>query len=510
AIAWDGSADIYFSSTFIVPTPIADFTATPTNVHPGSAVQFTFTGNLGAIPSTLTWDFGDGSPASSELNPTHVYTTAGIYTVSLTVTDANLATDTETKVDHVRVSNNQAPTVNFVASMTTASIGQAIDFTDLSIDDDGTIVGWNWNFGDGSPNSTLKNPTHVYDAAGNYTITLAVEDDDGAMATLQRNDYMTIIANLAPVANFTATPTISLEGNSVQFTDTSTDLDGIITAREWDFGDGTANSTLMNPAHVYTAPGVYTVTLVVMDNLGAVSIERKRDFISIIDIPPVPDFNVTTTTIDEWDSVQFVYAGSGDVPVSYQWNFGDGKPNATEPHPYHQFTSNGTYTITLTVIDDDGTIMTCKKEGYMTVSNVLHSVSLTANATLIVIGQSITFDCTCIGGNAPFNYTWICGNAPFNISWPGASQPNTTFITLKFLIPGNYTIICIVVDADGDMAIASVQVRVLPEDVPQGTPWDINLTIMAVIGSGLVIVGSAFSIKAIKVKIKKQRRKTGF
>jgi subtilisin family serine protease len=120
------------------------------------------------------WDFGDASNSTGE-NPTHTYAADGTYTVILTVTDNGGATDS---IYHdVMVSNgfNTAPTASF--TVTTSEL--TATFTDTSADSDGSVVAWSWNFGD-SGTSTLQNPSHTYAAAGTYTISLTVTDDDVA------------------------------------------------------------------------------------------------------------------------------------------------------------------------------------------------------------------------------------------------------------------------------------------------------------------------------------------
>lgn len=81
------------------------------------------------------------------------------------------------------------------ASFTSSCAGLTCSFTDTSSDEDGGIAGWNWSFGDGSL-STLQNPTHTFTAAGSYTVSLTVADDDGNSTTATRT--VTVAAPPAP------------------------------------------------------------------------------------------------------------------------------------------------------------------------------------------------------------------------------------------------------------------------------------------------------------------------
>jgi PKD repeat protein len=157
-------------------------------------------------------------------------------------------------------SGNVPPVANF----SSATNGLTATFTDSSTDSDGSIASRSWNFGDGTT-STATNPSKTYAAAGTYTVTLTVTDNAGATNT--RTASVTVTsgpANVAPVANFTS----STSGLTATFTDTSTDSDGTIASRAWNFGDGTT-STATNPSKTYAAAGTYTVALTVTDNAGA-------------------------------------------------------------------------------------------------------------------------------------------------------------------------------------------------------------------------------------------------
>ena len=150
------------SSTVIqVVSVTADFSADLTTVNAGSLVTFTDTST--GTPTSWNWDFGDGSTHATTQNPTHIYTVAGTYTVTLIATNG-YGSDTETKVNYI--------TVNMVADFTAApisgSVPLAVSFTDLSM---GTPTSWFWDFGNGNT-STDQNPVNGYSNAGTYTVSL--------------------------------------------------------------------------------------------------------------------------------------------------------------------------------------------------------------------------------------------------------------------------------------------------------------------------------------------------
>ena len=140
-----------------------------------------------------------------------------------------------------------------------------------SNDPDGTIVGWEWTFGDaGSLPSTEENPTHVYATPGTYVVTLTVTDDKGATGTATVSVTVPVVPNQPPVAGATATPNEGPAPLLVQFSSAgTTDPEGQpISAYEWNFGDG-VTSTAANPSHTYAALGDFNVTLTVTDASGA-------------------------------------------------------------------------------------------------------------------------------------------------------------------------------------------------------------------------------------------------
>jgi carboxypeptidase T len=124
------------------------------------------------------WDFGDGNTSNLQ-NPNHDYSVAGTYTISLTVTDNEDATNVSSQnVTVAEAIENQLPTSTF--SFTSNNL--VATFIDTSSDTDGTIDSWSWDFNDGNT-STSQLPIHTYASAGTYNVTLTVTDDQGATNT---------------------------------------------------------------------------------------------------------------------------------------------------------------------------------------------------------------------------------------------------------------------------------------------------------------------------------------
>jgi PKD repeat protein len=201
--------------------------------------------------------------------------------------------------------------------------------------------------------------------------------------------------NVPPVANFTFT-TSAL---TASFTDTSTDSDGTIVSRSWNFGDGTT-STLTNPSKTYAAGGTYSVVLTVTDNVGATSSKTSSVTVVVPNVPPVANFTFAATDL----TVAFTDTStdSDGTIASRSWSFGDGT-TSTLVNPSKTYAGSGTYTVTLTVTDNSGA--SNAKSSSVTV-NAAGTQTYTNN-TDYPINDNATV-------TSPIRVTGRSGNAPIN------------------------------------------------------------------------------------------------
>lgn len=251
---------------------------------------------------TYNWNFGDGPPngTSTSLNPLYTYTSNGSFVITLTVTGTNTLTipniqcpDTVSR----RITVNPLPIANF--SYLNACQGLPAQFRDSSIVIPGNILGWNWNFGDGSSNSPIKNPVHTYTTAGVYNVVLTAISNNSCAATISK----TVTINPQPIAEFGMTndPTIALE--PVYFSDFSAPT-GSITTWLWSFGDE-SSGTGSSPTHIYQNSGMYVITLTVFDNNGCSDTVSKSIDVQIL--PQVP--TAFTPNKDNNNDLLFVKGG---------------------------------------------------------------------------------------------------------------------------------------------------------------------------------------------------------
>ncbi len=252
----------------------ADFSGDATSGCAPLTVNFTDL-STGTGIDGWDWDFGDGSGTSTAQNPSYNYTSAGTYTVTLTVSSTSQGcNDSATKTGYITVSGS--PVADFSGSPVSGTEPLTVDFTDLSTD----ATGWSWDFGDGVGTSAQQNPSYTYNSVGTYTVTLTASNACGSDIA-QKVNYITVSPCVAPVADFSGTPTSGDAPLQVDFSDLSS---GNPTSWSWDFGDGVGTSSQQNPTYTYNDAGNYTVTLTATNACGSDG-ETKVAYISVQEPP---------------------------------------------------------------------------------------------------------------------------------------------------------------------------------------------------------------------------------
>ncbi len=347
-------------------------TSGPYSAIIGAAVQFDASSSTDADGSiaSYSWNFGDGSTGTG-VKPTHSYSSQGTYNVTLTVTDNDNAVDSVMTNVNINLANQ--PPIADPGDAYFANDGEAVMFDGRgSSDPDGSIVSYAWNFGD-SARSTEMNPSHTYAAAGSYTVSLTVTDNQGLTGTAMTSVTIGSVNMQAPVAQVNG-PYSGAVAVPVDFSGSgSVDPDGTIVSYEWDFGDGnkitdSSNST----SHAYSQSGIYTVTLKVTDNDGLMNMETTKATIGMGNVAPVAEargpYRVKVNGVIKFNGSQS-HDQDGSI-VNYIWDFGDGMGDrSNSPNPTHSYASEGTYNVILTVTDNTGamdsdmTTVTVSSEG---------------------------------------------------------------------------------------------------------------------------------------------------
>jgi PKD repeat protein len=196
-----------------------------------------------------------------------------------------------------------APAADFSASPTSGNSPLTVNFSDLSSNGP---TSWSWDFGDGG-SSTAQNPTHVYAAAGTYTVSLTAANGSGSNTATKVNYISVTTTPPAPVADFSASPTSGSAPLTVNFTDLSSNGP---TTWSWAFGDG-GTSTAQNPTHVYAAAGTYTVSLTATNGSGS-NTATKVNYITVTGAG-VPTFRSASSAANPTATTLPIPAPSGVV-----------------------------------------------------------------------------------------------------------------------------------------------------------------------------------------------------
>jgi gliding motility-associated-like protein len=365
-----------------VKGPKAAFSASATDVALNTTVYFNNrTNTYDAYNSIYTWDFGDGSPASTEFYPSHTFAVAGTYTVTLTATDS--VTGCTSQATEVIVVRN----FNSAFSFTTSFVGSAkcppviARFTNTS----SGAVRVKWDFGDGSTADNINYPSHVYTNPGTYIVTLYVFGDNGLTGTYIDSVK---VKNLTAAITFDPKETCSSQPVSFQAAAAG------VTNYLWDFGDGKLfSSGDSTTVHSYRGPGVYKPSLLITNSDGCTVAAAATEKVTIdsmsAKISGIPLQACNQVKINFKADVYSVGAAQSQNFLTYKWNFGTGNTGDTSniANPVFEYKTPGTYTVTLLVTARSG----CVKEVKETVLVKESSKVTIAGPEKLCAGETATF-----------------------------------------------------------------------------------------------------------------------
>jgi len=270
--------------------PVATLTVAASSLPTGSRFAFDASGSHDLSPqgglTRYEWKLGEQTGFALETsvpNLSHAFTEDGVHLICVRVTDSDGAVAISEPIT-VTVTN-RLPTISRVTW--TPSEPTDVDEVVFSVqasDPDGQIAIWSWVL-DSTILASSQQLTHIFDEDGTYQLTVQVSDDHGGQASPYA--FTVTVDNATPVASFSYSQGLPCDGRSIRF-DASSSFDpsptGKIVHFAWDFGDGTncpgsaagcAETDRWAPEHCYSEPGTYIVTLVVIDEHGAMSSTQK-------------------------------------------------------------------------------------------------------------------------------------------------------------------------------------------------------------------------------------------
>jgi len=326
----------YLSSALTAKSQTADFTYTTSDgllCNP-STVQFTssFTGT----PKGFVWTFGNGSGSNLQ-NPSITYSTAGSYTVKLTVIyGQTTAVATKTIIINPSITAAIGYDRNYICKP------GVINFTATS---SGNIGTYNWDFGDGSALSTSTNTTaHNFSALGVYNVKLLATAVTGCYSTSQ-----TEISVETPPISGTVSPTSGCIPANVSFyTNATIPANSSVTNYLWNFGDGSplASTKTNSASHIYSTAGNYTPSLNITTSEGCTSSYTYNPV--AFGTPPTNHIAYPEKTVI-CGSDDAVLVSKATNANSYHWDFGDGQTaNVTDTVARHRYLTLGLKNVTVT------------------------------------------------------------------------------------------------------------------------------------------------------------------
>jgi PKD repeat protein len=332
-----------------VNTPVASYTTTALS---GCApLPVTFTDNsLNAV--VWSWDFGNGTFGNQPIGNANYQN--GTYTPTLIITNKFNCQDT-LSLDSIVA---RGPFPSFTINNPGGCAPVDIQFTNTSAG----AVSYEWYFDDGTfelvPNP--GNTVHTYTAGSHYMVFLKAYDSTGCSAT----DSVPVMVFDAPRPGFALDTKAGCAPLTIQLTDTSLYSDNL----EWDMGDGT---TIVGPLtqYTYAQPGIYRIRLIASNLNGCVDTLEMADSILVVARPQV-DLTADVRAGCPPLSVQFNSLSTQLDQPRFLWDLGNGTSSSSQ-NPTLVYNSPGTYTVTLTVINQETCSDSMTQTGYITVFDTL-------------------------------------------------------------------------------------------------------------------------------------------
>ncbi|MEI6949270.1 PKD domain-containing protein [Paraflavisolibacter sp. H34] len=374
-----------------------------------------FTDKSGGNPSEWRWSLGNGVVSVLQ-NPSTTYSNPGTYTIKLVVRSASGA-DSVVRNAFITVYPN--PDVAFRASDSLSCPPLSVQFRDLTTTGSGRITNWSWDFGDGVT-ATTASPTHVYQNAGNFTVTLKATNNYGCFKAFSKPQYIQIGERSQPDFTF-AIPDKCGDPATVQFTNTSTAPAGNVFT--WHFGDGTT-SQQKDPVKTFATGKTYTVKLVSASGSCADSVSKAVT----VSTRPAPAFSATgeTSSCKAPFTVSFKNTTAGTY--TYKWLFGDGG-SSTQAQPSYTYKAPGLYTVRLIVFYGSGCSDTLTRSEYIRIQQP--AVTLSGLQRTGCTPLAVKPTATIANQEAIVSYLWDFGDGTTSTQ----SNPTHTYTR-----PGNFAV----------------------------------------------------------------------
>lgn len=431
-IVWsNGCSDTIVKAKYVfINPPVAKF-GIQTDCSTRMKVSFT---DSSIMPTSYNWDFGDGN-SSTQANPVHTYSSAGVYSVMLTVANGVC---TSKKMHIVAVDDK----VGILKITDVACRNEPVSFLVDSVSAVNPPVSYDWYFSINTLYGYLYNNFSTrYPIAGHFPASVVVHYENGCQDSLVSAVGITIHG---AKPNFKSLLNQYCKSSVINFTDSST-TDGIhpISKWIWNYGDGNIDTLTSAPfSHSYTTGGNYNVQLTVVDSYGCIDSVYKPSAVKVSQLQA--SFVSSDTLVCPSTSVQFTNNSVG-ANITYNWSLGDGATSTSDTTITHAYASQNTYTIKLAVKDAIGCTDTLSKvlDVYKPTANFIMSDSTAVCPPLLV---NLTNQSQHSG-----TYNWDFDDNGFSIN---------TDASHLYTYPGTYNVKLVAVNKGGcsDSLIRTVKI----------------------------------------------------
>jgi gliding motility-associated-like protein len=427
-------ADTFSTQVFIPESVDATFTISSAGGCVPLPVSFAVADNGSSV---FLWNFGDGGGAIIPVI-THTYQNAGVFTVSLIVTDSSSCNVSDTATSIITVIDSAADaSINFLRTFFGCDSVMVTVWSNY-VGEDAEL----WDFGDGTT-STNDSASHIYSVAGTYTITHTITD---LQQICKPVDTAQIVISLLPLNISVSIPDT---GGCLPFIANFTGNSALVTTDfYWFFGDGDSTDGDF-VSHTYTNTGTFNVTILATDTNACVGADSSTAVITVINDSVTAAFQLIV--LNDCDSNLVIDLINQSInSVSYSWDFGDGSIsiNTNENHIY---TIPETYTVTLIAQDTNR----CHPiDSISQTVTLLPNVFVDFSAEDVCLGDAVQFINT---SNPSAQFVWSFGDNNFSNQFsPSHIYSNAGTYNVTLSITDNST--CNV----NDTAIGQVTVNLQP------------------------------------------------
>jgi PKD repeat protein len=345
------------------------------SICPGQSLTYNSNNNFG---KSYLWNFGDGTPTSNVVSPSHSFATVGKYVVSLTMT--NICGQSNTYKDTTRVASIGYFPKNMQIMK---SVSQACPNDLINFNANFNAKAQVWKFGNGD-SSTQSNPNYGYKVAGTYTVTVHLYNACGKDTLLSTS--VTVGSNY----NWSGNPVINVNSGPAIYPNSNINLYPSVSATKyiWNFGDGSPLSTLttQNTNHSYNNSGTYAVSVVITNGCG-----KDTTLKTSINVVPNP-IGFTVDVMNGCAPLKVTFTNTSSKGNYYQWNFGDGGSSSVKS-PVYTYTRQGQYNnIQLNVYDTTGGKMAYLGNAYLNGNIQVNGGNISSSTDTACVSEQVNFN----------------------------------------------------------------------------------------------------------------------